>query len=263
SWQISEWLINYQGGFVRRGLPGEIILTLSKQGINPYLVIMGLSFGIWLLLLLVLLKLCAHRGFPQLVICSQLCMLAPVVSHQIVRKDCLIVLLFLLALYFFQKDGPKPVLLANSIAGLAVLSHEVSGFVSIPAFFVVKYVGRDEALSSKTSGSSKRLTHRDRFLYAMTCISPLLALFALCLAFKGSSSIAHRVWDSWQNQLQFFPGSSGLGLTEPPAAIDALGWSAARVVRSPLSTLEDFSLGIYVPLAWTATVALVAFYLLV
>src|SRR5262249_20064967 len=117
--------------------------------------------------------------------------------------------------------------------------------------------------SSKTSGSSKRLTHRDRFLYAMTCISPLLALFALCLAFKGSSSIAHRVWDSWQNQLQFFPGSSGLGLTEQPAAIDALGWSASRVVIIPLYSLEYFSFGFYLPLAWTATVALVAFYLLV
>ena len=26
---ISEWLINYQGGFVRRGLPGEIFFRLS------------------------------------------------------------------------------------------------------------------------------------------------------------------------------------------------------------------------------------------
>src|SRR6266446_6911984 len=72
TWQISEWLINYQGGFVRRGLPGEIILALSKQGINPYLAIIGLSFSIWLLLLLVLLKLSAYRGFPPLIICSQL-----------------------------------------------------------------------------------------------------------------------------------------------------------------------------------------------
>src|SRR5438132_4031684 len=62
--------------FVRRGLPGEVILALSKQGINPYLVIMGLSFGIWLVLFLALLKLSVRRGFPPLVICSQLCMLA-------------------------------------------------------------------------------------------------------------------------------------------------------------------------------------------
>ena len=29
-WTISEWLINYQGGFTRRGLLGEIVFQLSK-----------------------------------------------------------------------------------------------------------------------------------------------------------------------------------------------------------------------------------------
>jgi hypothetical protein len=28
SWSISEWLVNYGGGFVRRGLPGELIYQL-------------------------------------------------------------------------------------------------------------------------------------------------------------------------------------------------------------------------------------------
>ena len=260
SWQISEWLINYQGGFVRRGLPGEIILALSKLGINPYLAIIGLSFSIWLLLLLVLLKLSAHRGFPPLVICSQLCMLAPVIGHQIVRKDCLIILLFTLALYFFQKRGPKSVLLANSISGLAVLSHEVYGFVSIPMFFIVKYAERNESLSGEPG--NPWVIRRNRFIYAATCTSPLLALFVLCLVCNGNPSIADRVWNSWQNQLQFFPGSSNLPLADPPAAIDALGRSLAWTSKYVLSTFGDFSLGIYVPLAWAATMALVAFYLL-
>ncbi len=34
SWGISEWLINYQGGFVRRGLAGEILYRLYQ--IHPY-----------------------------------------------------------------------------------------------------------------------------------------------------------------------------------------------------------------------------------
>ena len=29
-WGISEWIINYQGGFTRRGLPGEISYQISK-----------------------------------------------------------------------------------------------------------------------------------------------------------------------------------------------------------------------------------------
>ena len=30
AWQYGEWLINYQNGFVRRGLVGELILIFSK-----------------------------------------------------------------------------------------------------------------------------------------------------------------------------------------------------------------------------------------
>ena len=29
-WTTSEWMINYQGGFVRRGLMGEILFNLHK-----------------------------------------------------------------------------------------------------------------------------------------------------------------------------------------------------------------------------------------
>jgi hypothetical protein len=39
-WNITEWLINYQGGFVRRGLPGEMLYQISHHfGITPYYII--------------------------------------------------------------------------------------------------------------------------------------------------------------------------------------------------------------------------------
>ena len=35
-WTIVEWLVSYQGGFIRRGLTGSIIYTLtSNLNINP------------------------------------------------------------------------------------------------------------------------------------------------------------------------------------------------------------------------------------
>lgn len=38
-WPVTEWLVNYQGGFVRRGLIGEFLLTISDpiSGILPNL----------------------------------------------------------------------------------------------------------------------------------------------------------------------------------------------------------------------------------
>src|SRR5262249_9242682 len=184
SWQITEWLINYQGGFVRRGLPGEIILALSRQGINPYLLIVGLSFSIWLILFVVLLKLSVHKGFPPIIICSRLFMLAPVIGHQMVRKDCLTILLFTIALYFLQKRRLRSIFLANGISGIAVLSHEIYGFISIPMFFIVKYTEQHHAANASSTGSCHR-----RFIYAVACNAPLLALFALCIAYKGSPAV--------------------------------------------------------------------------
>ena len=29
-WGISEWIINYQGGFTRRGLPGEVAFIIAQ-----------------------------------------------------------------------------------------------------------------------------------------------------------------------------------------------------------------------------------------
>ena len=31
SWTVGEWLISYSGGFIRRGLPGQVIFYLSSN----------------------------------------------------------------------------------------------------------------------------------------------------------------------------------------------------------------------------------------
>jgi hypothetical protein len=255
SWQVTEWLINYQGGFVRRGLPGEIIFVLASHGINPYFVVISSSLVIWLLLFLIIFKLSIRRQFSLLIICSQLCLLAPVIGHVVVRKDCLIILCFVLALFFFQQKGFKSTLMANSISAFAVLSHEVYGFISIPLFFIVKYAEPAVCLSNDTGNSAKSVICR--LFYAVTCMSPLLFLFGLSLGNAGNQSIADQVWNSWHDNLEFFPGSSDPGLDAPPASIQALGWSLARALQGPLWTLQDFSF-----IAWLITAAVVAFYLL-
>lgn len=59
-WMIGDWLINYQGGFVRRGLAGELILQLAKATeINPGIIVYSLQLSLYatfFLLSYVLLK---------------------------------------------------------------------------------------------------------------------------------------------------------------------------------------------------------------
>ena len=52
SWQMTDWLINYEGGFVRRGLPGTLFLMASeKTGIYPNYLVIFFSVVIFLILL--------------------------------------------------------------------------------------------------------------------------------------------------------------------------------------------------------------------
>src|SRR5262249_38669119 len=195
--------INYEGGFVRRGLPGEVLFALAKEGLNPYLLIIGVSLVIWLLLFLMLLRLASVRGFPALAICSQLCMLSPVIGHQIVRKDCLEILLLIFSLHFLQKGTIISLLLANVISAIAVLSHELYAFLSIPLFFIIKYAEK----SSHAEGAKSWNIGR-RIVYSAACISPLLASFALCIINRGDFLIAQQVWESWAKFIPQFPTPS-------------------------------------------------------
>lgn len=54
TWGYSTYLVNYQGGFVRRGLPGEFLLQLYKiTGIDPYIFLMS-AYCLLLSLILIL-----------------------------------------------------------------------------------------------------------------------------------------------------------------------------------------------------------------
>ena len=54
AWQYGEWLINYQNGFVRRGIIGELIFNLAKLFNNnvelSFLIITSLTCFIYYLL---------------------------------------------------------------------------------------------------------------------------------------------------------------------------------------------------------------------
>ena len=42
-WPYNEWLVNYQGGLVRRGFSGEVLFQLNKFGINPKYIIFSIG----------------------------------------------------------------------------------------------------------------------------------------------------------------------------------------------------------------------------
>jgi hypothetical protein len=62
-WLTGDWLINYQGGFVRRGLAGEVFFRVAQfTGADPVLLIVGFQILMYSILLVNTYRLAVHSS---------------------------------------------------------------------------------------------------------------------------------------------------------------------------------------------------------
>jgi hypothetical protein len=247
SWQMSDWLINYEGGFVRRGLPGSVIGFLSETGgIQANHLVIGISAACYLLLGAWLLRRGSAR-FPAALILSCIVLGFPAYQDCIVRKDCLGLLLFLGCLRVDSSRLPRPVALGfiNLLAAAAILSHEAFAFYALPALVVYM---RGEGAGLSLTGHARRTLS----------LAPAVAVFLLVVWNHGTPETARAVNASWVPLWRTIdPAVANPEI--PAAAIDALGWSSAQGLAMTAGLLN---VGIYQPAAW-AMVFAVSFLLMV
>lgn len=140
SYPATEWLINYQGGFLRRGLPGSLLFMLmSVLQISPVLLTLLLSTGLFLVFCWYLFS--SLRGLaPRWLLLTAPLLGYPVyVDYILGRKDVLLVLLLALSLRLVVRSGDHwwcPFVVAM-IMSVAVLSHESMAFVGLPALIAM------------------------------------------------------------------------------------------------------------------------------
>ncbi len=131
---VVDWLINYQGGFVRRGLAGEIILHLSSwTRVAPAVWVLGMHaacFGTYLLCSFLLLRRQARLLPYALLIFSPFLFRFPIHDEQgAFRKE--IIYFAVLAVNVWAVVTPRPGLrrwvFRCTLAGfpLMVLAHEM------------------------------------------------------------------------------------------------------------------------------------------
>ncbi|MDP3849563.1 MAG: hypothetical protein Q8Q59_03595 [Luteolibacter sp.] len=235
SYQITEWLINYAGGFVRRGLPGTLIGMVSNAtGIqaNHLAIISGL---VCYLLLVVWLLLRATPIFPAVLILSCVAMGIPAYQDSIVRKDCL-GLLFLLGCLAVDRGrlpGPLRLLILNLLVGTAILCHESFVFHAVAGFLLLG--SRDQASMAGMN-----------FPRRMLALLPAGICFLLTVIHHGSPEQAAAINDSWMPLWRTIePGNPALAT--PDAAIEALGWTSEQGLSLSLYMLTT---GWYQPTAW-------------
>ncbi len=252
SWHISEWLINYQGGFVRRGLFGEVLLNLYNYfNLSPYFTILFLCISAYFGLLLFFVKSFIQKGYNIFILPFAFFLGAPIINDFIIRKDVLIILIFILIIYLSNKKSKGYLFFVNLFFIFGLLIHEELGFFCFPVLLLI------------IINNNKSFYKGDHVLIKSTAVSliqlsPAIATFGLCLFNNGSLSISKIIWNSWkpiafpiQNKDDFLI----------PAAIDGLSWTLNSNLRHIIYTLKNFNDGIYAPLIWFIILLLI-YYLL-
>jgi len=239
SWTVGEWLISYAGGFVRRGLPGELIHFISNQySFSPILLVWLFSVFALLSLALLVLNFCKNL-FDKSFLLSQLIILAPLSEDYFVRKDAFLVLSYGLSLLvmksLYQKRIKKfiSILAVNFISMIAIFSHESYGIWGLPSLLII---------FSLFEKNDKKNIFRS-FLYATLFLMPSIFSFFLCWFFKGDINHSLMIHQSWQSLGEIMPSISALYEKEPTGAIAAIGWGTSQVFTSSL--LSQFNLFIF------------------
>ncbi len=241
SFQMTECLINYAGGFVRRGLFGEIISRASgMSGIAANLLVIGTTLAAFVLLTAWFLRRASAVHPPALLI-SCVVMGIPAYQDSIVRKDCLGLLALLGCLRLMRSGLPRPLAITgvNLLAGSAMLCHEAFAFYGLAPLAFLRH--RDDPDSGWKA-----------FLLRCLALCPSAGCFCLAALSHGSPQVAQAVNDSWMPLWQSLP-TGETPVTEPAAAIGAIGWTVDEGLGPGLNLLTS---GLYQPTVWAALFAI-------
>jgi hypothetical protein len=187
-WAMGDWLINYSGGFVRRGLIGAAALGVARVGISPYLLVLVLQLALYGAIAYAVLRLA--EGLPWNVWTLALVYSPATLAFAVhdpsfgFRKEILYFALLGQTLLLLRrgawKDGPLAVLLTVGMT-VCVLSHEALA-VLFPYLFCALLLG---------FGSVMRAA-RVAALPALATV----AGFAVASRFPGNAAVSRAVCSS-------------------------------------------------------------------
>ena len=243
SWTIGEWLINYQGGFVRRGLLGEVIFLISDSfSITPIYVIWIICWSSYLFLIKLSFGMVKNLVSYSLLL-SPVIFLSPIIGNFLVRKDILLLLLFVWNLKII-KANKSNIFSINLINIFATLVHESFFIYALPIQFCL-LLNKNNALSSIKN-----------LFKTILLFLPSFIVFILCFIFKGNDYQAILINKSWIDKSFLFPFENFID-GNPSGAIDAIGWGFKDVVNLLFLSLRDFKGFLWVPIAWGLTILVI------
>ena len=220
-WQVGDWLIDYSGGVVRRGLTGEVFFTLVPEGASPIaaVVLTQTLLAATLYVLVGVLYWRTSRGpaWMMLVLSPAFLLFPALDADGNTRKELIaLIALAIAALGARSRHASLTLWIALPVFAFAVFGHEAL-VVLLPAFVYL-------ALTSP-------MVRRGWVIVsAYFIVGGAAALLAVLR--PGDMSVAPAVCDTWNTR----------GITDCGGALEALGMSA--------SSMTEFLFANYFPGYW-------------
>lgn len=217
-WSFFEILTNYEAGFIRRGLLGQLLYWIAASThINLWVLISFFLIPSWIFV--AVFMLCRFRS------CGLRWWLLAIIGigmlPSVIRKDFVIYSLFIAVLYIYRSRQSVAVRISamSLLSVVMLLIYEPAVFMCLG--FVVLIVLRD-----------KNLTNFARVAYPCVICATMLIL----LKSTGSIGIGREMLSSWQDVIP-----DGVAISD--TVINSLDWSISDSIRYNLHILmPEFSL---------------------
>lgn len=241
SWNISEFLINYESGFVRRGFSGEILFCIAKYinfDIESWIKIFCLI--VFLILVFFFVKAFLIKGYSLYILPLCFFLGAPILGDFWLRKDCWMICLFIVIVKLFVVIKDKSILasifIVNILAICLFLIHEVFAFFMLPILFIL-FINLYKSLNKNTLGS---------VVLSILSLLPTIIVFLIIILYHGNPVSSQVIWNSWCILLD--QNISDVGTKN---SIGAISWSTLPTIKMHFSTnLLFIDQGIYSLLYW-------------
>lgn len=188
-WAHTEWLISYDGGFVRRGITGEIIKFVHHIfEVHPIHFVIIVSLLIYVSIFCWLVKLCGKK-YPIYFLLSTMLLGAPFYSGYVFFKDLLFLLLYMVSVQIIFSINQVHVkfIALNLVCSFGVLTHELFLFICLPYIFLI-YCKNEY---------NKLFSIRSLPFFTISLVFSILVLLNL-----GSEEIAWEIINSWNKIFQ-------------------------------------------------------------
>lgn len=202
TFQISDWMINYEGGFVRRGLIGQILWTIYQC--HPYPIAHAIACIYYLSLAvftLILSKILIRSGVSIFVLPFTICLFYGLGELALgFRRDYLVLTItcciFLCYNQFLNSRNKKSLIMIYCLSVLVLLAQESTFFFTFPILML------------HTLAYEKR----DKIKNLLILWTPAIITMGFACIFKGTERTPELIWQSWMDCLTTYPLGNNTGI---------------------------------------------------